>query len=269
MMMSRNPLVVSLGLFTTIPVPAVEEIDRRTAGRAMAMFPLVGLVVGALAGAVVWAVAWLGGALLAAVFGLAMLAWLTGALHLDGLADTADGLGSRKSPEQALAIMRRSDIGPMGVLALLFVLLLDVAALSRIMAVIPMAGPPALMAAAVLGRVVVVWATNPAGRGARPEGFGALFHAVTSVTTIILWCIAGLVATGIAGWTVAGMAGAAAFGGAAVVAVGVGLLWRGHLTRRLGGMTGDTFGSLIEVVQTTFLVLVALCLAASSQLPGQ
>ncbi|MDO5736155.1 MAG: adenosylcobinamide-GDP ribazoletransferase, partial [Propionibacteriaceae bacterium] len=116
-----NSLVVSLGLFTTIPVPPVAAIDRRLAGRAMAAFPLVGLLLGVLAGAAAFVVGTLGSPLLGAVAGLATLAGLTGALHLDGLADTADGLGSRKPADQALEIMRRSDIGPMGVISLLFV----------------------------------------------------------------------------------------------------------------------------------------------------
>ncbi|MGO1385906.1 MAG: adenosylcobinamide-GDP ribazoletransferase, partial [Arachnia sp.] len=156
-----NPVVVALGLFTTLPMPSVHTIDSRTAGRAMAAFPVVGLIVGALAGVVTWLSASLAGPQLGAVLGIAMLAWLTGALHLDGVADTADGLGSRKPAAQALEIMRRSDIGPMGVIVLLMVLLADVAALSGLAGVDPLLSGVALVAAAVLGRVAVVMATTP------------------------------------------------------------------------------------------------------------
>ncbi len=261
-----NPLVVSLGLFTTIPVPSVAEVDRRMATRAMASFPIVGFVVGALAGAVTWGATWIGGALLGPVLGLATLALVTGALHLDGLADTADGLGSRKPPEVALEIMRRSDIGPMGVIALFLVLLADVAALSRIAAVHPAAGGLALLTAAVLGRVAVVCSTTPSEKGARAGGFGALFHGVTSVPTAILWAVAGVVMSGLLGWVALGMAGALVLGCAGVAALGIVWLWRGHLARRLGGMTGDTFGSIIEVTQAVFLVCTALGLGAMALL---
>ena len=257
-----HPLEVSLGLFTTIPMRPVAEIDRRLAGHAMAWFPVVGIVLGMLAGAVTWGAGILAGPLLGAVLGLAVLAWLTGALHLDGVADTADGLGSRKPAAQALEIMRCSDIGPMGVITLLFVLLADVASLSRIMTDgPPLAGPTALLLAVLLGRVAVVCSTTAASHGARTQGFGALFHGVTSNTTAILWVVASVAASGATGWVVAGPAGTAALGLASVVALGVGWLWRGHLSRRLDGMTGDTFGSIIEVTQTAFLVAAALALA--------
>ena len=249
-----NPLVVALGLFTTMPMPSVEIIDPRMAGRAMAAFPVVGLVVGVLAGGLTWLAGWLAGPLLGAVLGMAALAWLTGALHLDGLADTADGLGSRKPAAQALEIMRRSDIGPMGVIVLLLVLLVDVAALSRLSAVEPVAGALALVAATVLGRVSVVMATTPSNVGARPDGFGALFHGVTSRSTARVWCGAGAGVAALLGWLALGIWGAVGFAIAAASALSAGWFWRKHLERRLGGMTGDTFGSIIEATQAVFLV---------------
>ena len=258
-----HPLIVSLGLFTTIPMPPVGAIDRRLAGRAMVWFPVVGVVVGLLAGVVTWGVAVLGGPLLGAGLGLATLAWLTGALHLDGVEDTDDGLGSRKPAAQAVEIMGGSDIGPMGVIALLFVLLADAAAISRIMADAPLvAAPLALVLAVALARVAVLCSTTQAEGGARTEGFGALFHGVTSVTTAILGCVAGVAVAGLSGWAVAGAGGAAAFVVAAAGSLGVSWLWRRHLARRLGGLTGDTFGSIIEVTQFVFLVLTALGLGS-------
>lgn len=263
-----NPLIVSLGLFTVIPMPSVAAIDRRLATRAMAAFPLVGVVVGLLGAVVTGVAAWLGGPFLGAALGLGTLAALTGALHLDGVADTADGLGSRKPQEQALEIMRRSDIGPMGVISLLFVLLVDIAAIIRLAAEAPLAGPLAVLVAAVLGRVAVLLATTPSNVGARLNGFGALFHGVTSRTTAALWCVAGVVIAGLAGLT-AGVMGAVVLGIAAVLALGISLLWRNHLARRLGGMTGDVFGSIVEVTQMVFLVLAALGIGAMGQLSAQ
>ncbi|MDO5736156.1 MAG: adenosylcobinamide-GDP ribazoletransferase, partial [Propionibacteriaceae bacterium] len=155
-------------------------------------------------------------------------------------------------------IMRRSDIGPMGVISLLFVLLADVAAITRLTAEAPLAAPLALVCAAILGRVAVVAATTPSSTGARSAGFGALFYGVTSTATATLWGIAGLATAVAVGWVVAGLSGAAVFGVAALVSMAVGWWWRRHLSRRLGGMTGDAFGSIIEVVMAAFLVAATL-----------
>ncbi len=263
---ARNPLVVALGLFTTIPMPPVENIDARMAGRAMAAFPVVGFMLGVLAGGVTWLTSWLAGPLLGAVLGIAMLAWLTGALHLDGLADTADGLGSRKPAAQALEIMRRSDVGPMGVIVLLLVLLIDVATLSRLANGEPAAGALALVCAVMLGRIVVVIATTSAHSGARPQGFGALFHGVTHRATATVWAIVGAGLSVLLGWLTSEASGGTTFGAGALFALGAGWLWRAHLARRLGGLTGDTFGSIIEVTQAVFLVAVALGTGALAHL---
>ncbi|WP_146060088.1 adenosylcobinamide-GDP ribazoletransferase, partial [Streptomyces sp. SM5] len=122
----------AFGTLTVLPV-RVSRWDRGTARAGMLCAPLAGLVVGLLA-AVPGALLSLAGAgpLLAAVASAALPAALTRGLHLDGLADTADGLGSGKPAEDALRIMKQSDIGPFGVITLLFVLLAQVAALSEL-----------------------------------------------------------------------------------------------------------------------------------------
>lgn len=250
--------VAALGLFTVIPVPPVAEIDRRLAGRVMAAFPWVGLLIGALAGVVLWGVAALGGGgWLGAALALAVVALLTGALHLDGLADTADGLGSRKPAEEALVIMRRSDIGPMGVVALTLTLLIDGAALAALAERGGLLAAGALTVAAMVGRGVVTLATV-SGESARQQGFGALFIGVTSRATAVLTGVAVVGVATVIGALAHGRGGAAGFAVASVAAGGVGLMWARHLRRRLGGMTGDVFGSVVEVTAAAFLVLVAL-----------
>ena len=100
----------------------------------MAWAPVIGLLLGAAAAAVLWvlpASTGTPGRCSAAVIAMAVLALLTRGLHLDGLADLADGLGSRQPAGDALAIMKRSDIGPFGVVALVLTLLVQVAALAR------------------------------------------------------------------------------------------------------------------------------------------
>ncbi|GAB3891255.1 hypothetical protein GCM10027612_36810 [Microbispora bryophytorum subsp. camponoti] len=161
---------LAVGTLTVFPVRPV-EVDRAVAGRAMSLAPFVGLLLG-LAAAVVLAVAGAvsGSPLLGAVLAVAALAWLTRALHLDGLADLADGLGSGRPADGALEVMKRSDIGPFGVVTVVIALLVQVAALSRGGAVAWVA----LVAAAVTGRLAVTWACREGVPPARPTGLGAL-----------------------------------------------------------------------------------------------
>jgi len=255
-----RPLRTALGLFTVIPVKAGPGIGRDDAARAVLWLPVVGALLAVPAGGVLLAVQAGGQAtprrLLAAALALGVLALLTGGLHLDGLADTVDGLGSRRPRDEALAIMRRSDVGPFGVAALLFVILIQVAALATISPRWPSVA--ALAAAVVTGRVAVVLATGPGSAAARPDGFGALVAGATAAPA--------RVAAGVALIAVVGAAAALGWGwpGAVrgVAAVAAGLLAAGLLRRaakrRLGGMTGDVFGALIEVSTTTVLLVLAL-----------
>src|SRR5262249_34764394 len=130
--------------------------DRRTAGMAMCWAPGVGALLGAGAAGVLW-LAWRaghGGSLLAAVLAVGFLAVAPGGLHLDGLADLADGLGSRRPAAAALEIMKRSDIGPFGVTALVLTLLVQVAALAG--AAEAGRGFGAVAAAAVTARLAIM-----------------------------------------------------------------------------------------------------------------
>lgn len=248
-----GPFTTAVGLFTTIPVPPALDLDRRKAGRAIAALPWVGTLIGLVAGGLAALMTRLGLGLLGAVLALAVLALVTGGLHLDGVADTADGLGSRKSAADALAIMKRSDIGPMGVITLAFVLLLDVAAVAHLTTLGPWWPVAGLAVAATTGRLAVLWATTTPD-AARPGGFGALFSGATSRVTATVCTVVALGLAGAAGWWLADWPGALTLTGAVAVALGVGAAWAHHLRRRLGGMTGDTFGSLIEVGQTAALV---------------
>lgn len=251
-------MLTALGLFTVVPVPPATRIDRELARKAIAAFPWVGLLLGSAAGTVMaGASAATGSRLLGAALALAGLAGLTGALHLDGLADTADGLGSRQPPEGALAVMRRSDIGPMGVVSLVFVLLLDVAALASLSSAGTWAGPAAVTVAAMAGRMVVVLATVPAA-SARAKGFGALVTGVTSRVSAAGNTVAVLTVGAGIGWVALGARGLAGSLFALLAALSVGLAWAAHVRRRLAGYTGDVFGSIVEVSQAVFLILLAV-----------
>jgi adenosylcobinamide-GDP ribazoletransferase len=248
----------ALALFTVVPVRAGTTLTRERAAAALRWFPLIGAALGAAAALPLAAIrAWAPHAtLLGAVLAVALLALLSRGLHLDGLADTADGLASRAPAERALEIMRRSDIGPLGVLAIGFAVLVDVAALAAVggSSWRPVA---ALAVAAATGRLAVVQAAHRRVPPARASGFGAYVAGSVSTWTAALETIAvlgggaGLAAAvdaGVPGWL-------AAQAGALLVAAGV----RWHTTRRLGGVTGDVFGALVEL--GTALTLTGLALS--------
>ncbi|WP_297747807.1 adenosylcobinamide-GDP ribazoletransferase [uncultured Tessaracoccus sp.] len=248
--------ITALGLFSLIPVPP-KDIDRKAASGAMAAMPFVGLLLGALAGAVVWAGAAVGTAWVGALGGLAVLAALTGGLHLDGVADTADGLGSRKPAAEALAIMKQSDIGPMGVITMVLVLLLQAGAIIDLTtAYAPLQAGAAVTLATAVGRTGCLFASR--GPSARPGGFGALIAGTPSRFAVAANAVGVLLLAGALGWWVCDAVGAAALAGAVACAYAVGYGWARHVIRRLGGSTGDVFGSVIEITQTAALVGLAV-----------
>ncbi|QKW00080.1 adenosylcobinamide-GDP ribazoletransferase [Streptomyces sp. NA02536] len=247
----------AFGTLTALPV-RVARWDRPAARAGMLCAPVAGLAVGALAAAVGLLLLLLGaGALLAAVATVAVPAALTRGLHLDGLADTADGLGSAKPAGDALRIMKQSDIGPFGVLTLVLVLLAQTAALAQAYGGSWARGALAAVVAAVVARLALTLAARAGVPPARPEGLGA---AVAGVVPAAGATVAALVVAGLAA------AGAAPLGaydaGRAVVAVALALavaeLLLRHCVRRFGGVTGDVFGGLAETAATTALVVMSL-----------
>jgi adenosylcobinamide-GDP ribazoletransferase len=248
----------AVALFTVVPVGRFGELTRGEAAAALRWLPLVGAALGAFAGLPAGVVVrWAPHAvLLGAVVSVVVLVLLTRGLHLDGLADTADGLGSRAPADRALEIMRRSDIGPFGVLAIALVVLVDVSAIASLDA--GCWGPVAALAvAAATGRTAAVLAAHRSVPAARAEGFGGYVAGsqpttvLAATTVLVLGFGAGLAAAvdaSVAGWVVAQAA-------ALLLAVGVLV----HVRRRIGGVTGDVFGALIEV--STALTLAGLALA--------
>ena len=242
-----NALRLAFGTLTVLPV-AAPTVDRRTAGRAMALAPLVGLTLAL----VVSPLTLLDGSpLLVAALVVGALALLTRGLHLDGLADTADGLGSGRPADGALEVMRRSDIGPFGVVTLVLVLLVQVVALAQLLAsgsgALLLAGrprgQPAGPAARLPRRCPRRAARRPRrhrrrvgvaadGRPLRPAGRGA--------------CSA---------WPRWGWGGRSC---SAPVGLLGGLAVGRRAVRRLGGVTGDVLGAVVEATFTAALVLPCL-----------
>ncbi|MEU8999410.1 adenosylcobinamide-GDP ribazoletransferase [Streptomyces caniferus] len=252
-----DALRFAFGTLTVLPV-RVTRWDREAARGGMLCAPLAGLVVGLCAAALGAALLLLGGGpLLAAVATAVVPAVLTRGLHLDGLADTADGLGSGKPAEEALRIMKQSDIGPFGVVTLLFALLAQVAALDTLYAQGWARGAVAAAVAAVTARCALTLASRAGVPAARPEGLGAAVAGTVPVRAALL--CAGVVAAGCAAAGAAfGAYGALHTGLAALLGLGLGELLLRHCRRRFGGVTGDVFGALAEGAGLTALVALAL-----------
>lgn len=237
----------AVALFTVLPVGHLDSLDRADAVAALRWLPLVGAVLGAAAG--VPAVAVLHrtstALLLGAVLSVLVLALLSRGLHLDGLADTVDGLGSRKPAERALEIMRRSDIGPFGVTAIVLVLLVDVASLASYAGDSDWWPVAALAVAAATGRLAALVAAHRSVPAARSDGFGGYVAASQSSVVLIVETVVVLgLGAGTAAAVGASIAGWVAAQAAALVVASAFLL---HVRERLGGVTGDVFGALVEL----------------------
>jgi adenosylcobinamide-GDP ribazoletransferase len=239
--MTTDGLRLALTTLTVLPLRA-GRVDRRVAAVAMSVAPLVGLLIGLLLGGLLWL---LSGApsLVAGGVTVALGVLVTRGLHLDGLADTVDALGSYRRGPEALEIMKKPDIGPFGVAAIVLTLLVQAAAIT----------PAGAVLAWTAGRLAVPIACRRGVPAARPDGLGALVAG-----TVPAPVAAGLaIAVGVAAaWAVPGRPwqGPAAVAAALLVVV---LLVR-HAVRRFGGITGDVLGAGVELATTVTLVGLSL-----------
>ncbi|GHH84814.1 adenosylcobinamide-GDP ribazoletransferase [Streptomyces capitiformicae] len=248
----------AFGTLTVLPV-TVSRWDREAARAGMLCAPAAGMVVGLVSAALGGLLLVLGsGALLAAVASVAVPAVLTRGLHLDGLADTADGLGSGKPAADALRIMKQSDIGPFGVITLVFVLFTQVAALAGLYGESWALGAFAAVVSATTARLALTLAAREGVPPARPEGLGAAVAGTVRVRDALL--VAALVLCAAGGLcALLGVYGAILDTVLAVVfacAAAEALLR--HCTRRFGGVTGDVFGALAETAATIALIKLVL-----------
>ena len=259
-----DALRLSIGLFTVVPVRPVTP-TRRTAGVAMLLSPMIGLGLGVMAAAVVFLTRLpldkgsSGTLLLPAALGVTTMALLTRGLHLDGLADTVDGLGSMLPAEQARAVMRRGDVGPMGVVAVLLALLLQVAALT--VGIIDGRGTETLVVAVVTGRLAAVLGCLPGVPAAERSGLGAMVSGtVARSTALVLVLLVGWAAASAGALDGDGDASREAVRGVAAVVAGLAAatVLRRHAVRRLGGITGDVLGALVEAATTASMVAMVL-----------
>jgi adenosylcobinamide-GDP ribazoletransferase len=230
---------------TTLPIRLPEDWSAGDSGRAAVWYPLVGLAIGA----ITW-LAWNGAVLafpvwVAGVVTLVVWVVLTGGLHLDGLADCCDGLLASTTVERRLEIMKDPHVGAFGVVGLILVLMLKGVALASL--------TPATSFGILLATSLARWCILPAGLLplARLSGMGADF-ALGFRRSFIAWgAILPLAIT-----TFLGLLGIVS-NITGLVAAGL-IVWLAK--SRIGGVTGDVFGMVVEIVET--VVLIAFLLGA-------
>jgi len=239
-------LATAFSLLTVLPV-RVATVERGSAAAALRWAPVVGLVLGAAAGGLVAGLTALG--LPAPVDGLLVvgaLALATRGMHLDGLADTADGLGCFGPPERALAVLRDGSAGPFAVVTLIVVLGVQAGSLGAL----GTAAVPAAALAAATGRATFAWSCRRGVPAARPDGLGALVAGSQPAWVAPLWWL-GLAAASV---PVLGWRGPVGVALGATVAVGLAR----HTARRFGGVTGDALGAASELATTAVLVVAVV-----------
>jgi adenosylcobinamide-GDP ribazoletransferase len=259
---------LALGTLTVLPVPAPRSVTARVAGAAMLLAPVAALPLGLLTAAVLLAGDLAGLPTVAsAALAVGALGLATRGLHLDGLADTADGLASGYDRARALAVMRSGDVGPAGVATTVLVLLVQVGCLAALASTADGAGAVrqswssaghlvvVVTLAVLLSRCVLPLACAHGVPGARTSGLGATVAGSVprSRAAVPLVVVAGagalvLAWAGLPWWRVpvAGLL-------AVVVTAGVVVT----CTRRLGGITGDVLGACVELSFAAALLALA------------
>lgn len=241
----------ALGFLSLLPVG---QSDKSDAGKMTFFFPLAGLTLGILAGAILLFFSRLGLSSLPEVAAVVALLFLTRAFHLDGLADTFDGLGGGFTRERRLEIMRDSAIGTFGAAAIVSVLLLKISALWAIKS------PQSFFALALAAGLSRWGMTLNIFRGTyarKEEGLGKGFFGCFSGAR----CLGSTALIAIAAILLGGWYAALLLPAVALMALG----WNAMMNRKLGGQTGDTLGAFVELSETA--VLIIWCVAERLNVP--
>ncbi len=239
---------LAVTFLTRLPLPISGTATADDLRASMGWYPVVGLVLGAVGWGFYRAAGLVLPSAVAAAVTIIALEWCTGALHLDGVMDTCDGLGSGAPRERALEIMKDSRVGAKGVFGALAVLLLKVTALAAL-------APPdsllPLLVGCMAARLAPIWAVTLFPY-ARPDGTGKAFTGGT-----VGWSLpAATLFTLGAGWFLGYLLGQGLLGlGLALLLTALVLFVHSRIARRLGGLTGDVYGMGIELAETLALLI--------------
>lgn len=238
-------LLIAFQFLTIIPLPFRFRCENEDLGRSTAFFPIVGFAIGGLLAGANWLISpWIVRPLCDALL-ITLLTLITGALHLDGMADVCDGLAARGGRERFLAVMKDSQVGAVGAVGLVLVLLLKWQALA---AVPPELKWQALVLFPVLARFGQVLAMTGASR-ARQDGLGASFSLGTGGTSLFI----AFATAGAAVFFLLGPKGILPLAAVCLLTCA----GRMFFQRKLGGLTGDTIGCISELNEILALVVIS------------
>ena len=238
--------ILTLQFLTRIPINADLKSTEEDFSKGVIYFPIVGLIIGAFNLMMLIAASKLLGGIFPAVCCLLAGTAITGGLHVDGLADTCDGIFSSRTREKMLEIMRDSRIGSNGTIAIVFDYLLRLSLLAMLtgkgLHLAVLLSPVAAKTLMVLLMKISVYARTG-------QGLGGLYLKKQPITATILAAVIGLgIISGFMGiW------GVVAFG----ICTAVCFLYRSFIYSKLQGMTGDTLGAANELLEVSFLLIMA------------
>lgn len=246
-------VALAVSWLTVLPVRGPGTVDRAAGRRAIAAAPLVGVLLGGTAAAVAWVSSVAGApALVTGLLCVGVLAVATRGMHVDGLSDTADGLGCYGGPDRARAVMHSGGAGPFGAAALLVVLGLQAASFGTLA---DAHAWPAVGVAVAVGRVAVVLACRRGVSPAEGSGFGTLVAGTQGPVVIAGWVGAAAVVAAVC------LPGPWWLGCTAVLVVlAAGALFTRHCARRFGGLGGDVLGATLEGTVAALAVVAATAL---------
>jgi len=242
--------LLALQFLTIIPINIPREIDERDLAKSQAYYPLIGAGLGLILWGVFFILHDIFPKNVVSTILVMLLVFITGGLHLDGLADTLDALGSRKSREKMLEIMKDSRLGTMGAVGIMSILILKMEFLSCLPRSL---SAPALILMPIMGRWSIALPALLFSYARPEEGKGKFYieganFKVFSVSTGIALTLILLVMFSLKGIFLLLIVGLVA------------ILLGKYLNSRLGGLTGDTLGFIIEVEEVITLSLVFLFL---------
>ena len=238
--------LAAIQFLTSIPIPGKRELSPETLGRATAWFPVVGIIIGLVLAGLNWLLLLILPPALVNTLLIAALVILTGAMHLDGLADTCDGIAGHKTVEERWKVMHDSRTGAFGVVGIVLILLVKYVTLNNI--------PPVFMTVVlILMPVVSRWAMVYAiyvYRYARPSGLGTAFKQATRWPQFVAATIITLaVSVALMPWF--SMTGLLIIFSILIITTALAFYFR----YKFAGLTGDTYGAINELAEMMILVL--------------
>ncbi|MDQ6421602.1 adenosylcobinamide-GDP ribazoletransferase [Paenibacillus sp. LHD-117] len=256
--------VAAVQFLTRLPMPIEVPFERRMLARSVVYFPVAGLLIGVIAGGAAWLLGYVLPPWPAAVLTLAIWIGLSGGLHIDGWMDAADGVLSNRPRERMLDIMKDSRVGAMGVLAAVLLLLLKASLLAEVIGDESATGGWAfllIVMASCFGRASMAIAIAGWPPARKDEGLGSMFNDVNkfqAATSAVLALIISLATLLINDMNLVYSVSISLIGlllmSSTVAMLGT---W---FCRKLGGLTGDTYGAINEAVEALLLVAAVIAI---------